>query len=393
MKSVCVLGSTGSIGQQTLDILAEFPDRFAVSALTANSQVELLATQARRFRPRCAVIMRTDLAPVLADALAGTETRVLAGMSGLLEATADPACDLVLTAMVGSIGLLPLLAAAEAGKTIALANKEPLVAAGRLVMETVARHGATLLPVDSEPSAIFQCLQGQDRGGLARILLTASGGALKALRHEELARVTPEEALRHPTWAMGPKITIDSATLMNKGLEIIEAHWLFAVPLQQIQVIIHPQSVVHSLVEFQDGSLLAQLGTPSMRTPIQYALGYPARLPYNWAPLDLFQTRELTFAAPDFARFPCPMLAGQAAIEGGTMPACLNAANEAAVAAFLERRIGFLDIPRLIERALVAHDSIPHPSLDDILAVDREVRVRVARWTGLPTAEPPDWPM
>jgi len=382
MKSVCLLGSTGSIGRQTLDIIAAFPDRFRVFALSACSQVELLAAQARRFAAPVAVIMREELAPALREALAGTGTRVLAGMEGLQAIAADAEADIVLAGMVGAAGLLPLLAAARAGKTIALANKEPIVAAGELLLREITEHGATLIPVDSEPSAIFQCLQGQDRGGLVRLLLTASGGALRELTPEQLAQVTPEQALRHPTWAMGPKITVDSATLMNKGLEVIEAYRLFGVPLERIDIVIHSQSIVHSLVEFRDGSLLAQLGVPSMRTPIQYALGYPERLPRNWAPLDLASAGTLTFSAPDFTRFPCLALARQAAQAGGTATACLNAADEAAVAAFLAGRIGFPDIPRLIERALAAHSPIPHPTLDEVLAVDRAVREEVAGWVG-----------
>ncbi|MHB0937603.1 MAG: 1-deoxy-D-xylulose-5-phosphate reductoisomerase [Armatimonadota bacterium] len=380
MKSVCLLGSTGSIGRQALDIIAAFPERFRVSALSAGSQVELLAEQARRFNAPAAVIYREELAPALRDALAGTGTRVLAGMEGLLEVAADETADIVLGGMVGVVGLLPLLAAARAGKTIALANKEPIVAAGELLMREIAEHGATLIPVDSEPSAIFQCLQGQDRGGVNGVLLTASGGALRELTPEQLERVTPAEALRHPTWSMGPKITVDSATLMNKGLEVIEAHWLFGMPLERIGIVIHPQSIVHSLVAFRDGSLLAQLGVPSMRTPIQYALGYPERLPHNWAPLDLLQVGSLEFSAPDFARFPCLALARQAGEAGGTLPACLNAADEAAVAAFLAGRIGFMDIPRLVDRALTAHHPLPHPTLDDILDVDRAVLEEVAHW-------------
>jgi len=382
MKSVCLLGSTGSIGRQTLDIIAAFPDRFRVFALSASSQVELLAAQARRFAAPVVVIMREELAPALREALAGTGTRVLAGMEGLQAIAADAEADIVLAGMVGAAGLLPLLAAARAGKTIALANKEPIVAAGELLLREITEHGATLIPVDSEPSAIFQCLQGQDRGGLVRLLLTASGGALRELTPEQLAQVTPEQALRHPTWAMGPKITVDSATLMNKGLEVIEAYRLFGVPLERIDIVIHSQSIVHSLVEFRDGSLLAQLGVPSMRTPIQYALGYPERLPRNWAPLDLASAGTLTFSAPDFTRFPCLALARQAAQAGGTATACLNAADEAAVAAFLAGRIGFPDIPRLIERALAAHSPIPHPTLDEVLAVDRAVREEVAGWVG-----------
>jgi len=383
MKSVCLLGSTGSIGCQSLDIIAAFPDRFRVFALAADSQVELLAEQARRFNADAVVIYREELLPQLREALAGTPTRILAGMDGLLEVAGAPQCDILLAAMVGAAGLLPLLAAAHAGKIIALANKEPIVAAGHLVMEAVAAGGAQLIPVDSEPSAIFQCLQGQDRGGLVRLLLTASGGALKDLTTEQLARVTPEAALRHPTWRMGRKITVDSATLMNKGLEVIEAHWLFAMPLERIGIVIHPQSVIHSLIEFRDGSLLAQLGMPSMRTPIQYALGYPERLAHNWAPLDLLQVATLTFAPPDFSRFPCLELARQAAMTGGSLPACLNAANEVAVAAFLAGQIGFLDIPRLVERALAAHAPLPCPSLDEVLTVDQVIREEVGRWIGV----------
>lgn len=376
-----MLGSTGSIGRQALDIIAAFPERFAVAAVAAHSSVELLAEQARRHRAPVAVIMREDLAGALRIALAGTETRVLAGLDGLCAAADAAGTDIVLAGMVGAAGLLPLLAAARAGKIIALANKEPIVAAGELVMAAVAAGGATLIPVDSEPSAIFQCLQGQDRGGLSRLLLTASGGALKHLSVGELARVTPEQALRHPTWAMGPKITVDSATLMNKGLEVIESRWLFDVPAARIGIVMHPQSIVHSLVEFQDGSLLAQLGVPSMHTPIQYALSYPERLPHNWAPLDLGTVGELTFAAPDFSRFPALELARAAADAGGTLATCLNAANEVAVCAFLAGRVGFTDIPRLVARAMEQHHQMPHPSLDDVLAVDAAVRTQVEAWT------------
>ena len=384
MKRVCLLGSTGSIGRQALDIIAAFPDRFLVDALSAHSQVELLAQQARRFDARVAIIMREELLPALRAALAGSRTRAEAGMSGLEEAAASSDNEVVLTAMVGAVGLLPLLAAVRAGKCIALANKEPLVAAGHLVMASATRYGATLLPVDSEPSAIFQCLQGQHRGGLKRILLTASGGALQHMSSEELAQVTPQAALRHPTWSMGDKITIDSATLMNKGLEVIEAHWLFGVPLSAIDIIIHPQSIVHSLIEFHDGTLLAQLGSPSMRTPIQYALSYPERLAQNWAPLDLFTQGALSFAAPDFSRFPAPALARRAALAGGSMPTCLNAANEVAVNAFLQGHIRFTDIACLVERALEGHEAITKPDLTSVLAVDQEVRKEVARWVGLP---------
>jgi len=382
MKSICVLGSTGSIGRQALEVIAACPQRFHVRSLAACSQVDLLAEQARRFGVETAVIYREELAPALREALAGTPTRVLVGMDGLRETAADQHCDIVLAAMVGAAGLLPLLAAAQAGNTIALANKEPIVAAGELVMDAVAAGGAILIPVDSEPSAIFQCLHGQDRGGIAKLLLTASGGPLKQLTPEELACVTPYEALNHPTWTMGAKITVDSATLMNKGLEVIEAHWLFGMPVAQIDIVIHPQSVIHSMVEFRDGSLLAQLGMPSMLTPIQYALGYPERLPHNWAPLDLLHIGQLTFSEPDFSRFPCLELARYAALTGGSMPCCLSAANEIAVAAFLAGKIGFMEIPALVERALNAHTLLAHPSLEEVLEVDTSVRERVGEWIG-----------
>lgn len=374
MKSICVLGSTGSIGRQTLDIVAAFPLHFRVTSLAADSQVELLAAQARRFRADTAVIYRAELLPALRELLAGSETRVLTGMEGLCEIAAASDCDLVLTAMVGGIGLQPLLAAAAAGKTIALANKEPIVMAGEIIMEAVRCGNATLIPVDSEPSAIFQCLQGQDIAGIDHILLTASGGALKNLTDTELAHVTPEQALQHPTWQMGAKITIDSATLMNKGLEVIEASHLFGMALEKVRIIIHPQSIIHSLVAFRDGTLLAQLGAPTMHTPIQYALGYPARLLHNWAPLDLLQVGELSFSPPDFTRFPCLRLAHQAARTGCSLPVVLNAANEVAVAAFLAHKISFLAIPRLIEEMLNAHHIIAQPTLEDIFAIDGETR-------------------
>lgn len=380
MKRICILGSTGSIGQQTLEIIAAFPEHFSVDSLSANSQVELLAEQARRFNARVAIITQPELLPALRAALTGCDTVAQTGMPALEEIAASPDNELVVTAIVGSVGLLPLLAAIQAGKCIALANKEPLVAAGKLVMDEVARCHATILPVDSEPSAIFQCLQGQDRGGLSRILLTASGGALQHMSQAELAQVTPEIALNHPTWQMGTKITIDSATLMNKGLEVIEASWLFQIPLADIDIVIHPQSIIHSLVQFHDGTLLAQMGMPTMRTPIQYALGYPKRLPHDWAPFDLATQGCLSFSRPDFSRFPAPALARQAAECGGSMPTCLNAANEVAVMAFLAGRISFCEIMSLVERALTAHQQIPDPDLATILAVDQSIRDEMACW-------------
>jgi 1-deoxy-D-xylulose-5-phosphate reductoisomerase len=371
---VAIVGSTGSIGRQALEVVAASQDRFRVVALAAAQNVETLAAQARQFRPILAAVFDESLEPELKGRLEGTDIRVAAGESGLLEvATLDEAA-VVVGAVSGVAGLRPVLAAIYAGKRLALANKEPLVAAGGIVMSAARSAGAEIIPVDSEHSALFQCLLGHQREHIRRIILTASGGALRGLSPEELSRVTPDQALAHPTWRMGPKVTVDSATLMNKGLEVIEAHWLFGVPVDRIEVILHHQSIVHSLVEFADGATIAQLSQPDMRLPIQYALSYPERLPARWGALELARTGELTFGAVDRNRYPCLRLAYEAARRGGTAPAALNAADEVAVEAFLAGRIGFMDIPRIIETVLSRHTPEPADTLERVIAADADAR-------------------
>ncbi|MBX6423493.1 1-deoxy-D-xylulose-5-phosphate reductoisomerase [Thermosulfurimonas sp. F29] len=388
MKNIVVLGSTGSVGRQTLEVVEEFPDRFRVLALTAAGNWKLLAEQARRFRPRVVVILREDLYSPLREALPG-ETEVLCGERALSEVASHPEADLVVSAIVGMAGLSPTLAALSAGKTVALANKEALVTGGELVRGTLRKSRARILPVDSEHSAIFQVLKGQRRRDLKRIILTASGGPFRTRPRESFARISPEEALKHPRWRMGAKITVDSATLMNKGLEVIEAHYLFRVSYDRIRVVIHPESIVHSLVEFRDGSLLAQLSLPDMRLPIAYALSYPERLPLPYPRLSLVEVGRLTFEPPDPERFPCLTLAYEAGRRGGFWPVALNAANEVAVAAFLERRLSFDRIPVLIEETLSRLSFSGKPgSLEEILSADRRTRALAERlveeWTCSP---------
>jgi 1-deoxy-D-xylulose-5-phosphate reductoisomerase len=380
---LCLLGSTGSIGSSTLKVVAAFPERFRVQALAAGGNIVLLAEQLRRFQPPLAVVRDASLADGLRRLLpADQRVEILWGPAGYAAAASDAAVDTVVAAIMGAAGLEPTLAAVQAGKRVALANKETLVMAGPLVLAAAAQSGAVILPVDSEHSAIFQCLQGQRREALQRILLTASGGPLRLWTAEELSRATPEEALSHPTWRMGRKISIDSATLMNKGLEVIEAHWLFDVPPERIEVLIHPQSIVHSLVGFRDGSLLAQLGVPDMQGAIAYALSYPERLPLELPLPALAELPPLAFERPDTARFPCLALAYGALAGGGTRPAVLNGANEAAVAAFLERRIGFTEIAALIDSALQAHTPIHQPDLEAIRQADLWARAFVGRRIG-----------
>ncbi|MBQ7714030.1 MAG: 1-deoxy-D-xylulose-5-phosphate reductoisomerase [Oscillospiraceae bacterium] len=377
-RSIALLGSTGSIGRQTLEVARELG--VEVAALTANRSVDLLEQQARAFRPRLAVLCDADAANELRRRLADTDVEVMSGMDGLLAAATMDEADTLVTAVVGMIGLRPTLAAIERKKRIALANKETLVCAGELVMDAADRHGAELIPVDSEHSAIFQCLQGcRDRGEIKRLLLTCSGGPFYGLSRGELAGKTRADALRHPNWTMGAKITVDSATLMNKGLELIEAMRLYRLPLARVEAVIHRQSIVHSLVEFRDGALLAQLGTPDMKLPIRYALTYPNRAPSAEPPLDLLSCPPLTFAPPDEEAFRCLKLAKQAAAAGGTACAVLNGANEAAVGAFLAERIGFLDVPALVERALAEVAQVSNPTLSDILEADRLSRASVER--------------
>ncbi len=375
MKHLAVLGSTGSIGCNVLNIVAMFPGQFAVKALAAGSNVTLLAQQIERFAPELAVVFDEQRVRQLKKLLpAASGVRILHGPSGYQAAAALKGVDMTVAAMVGAAGLKPALAAIEAGKTMALANKETLVMAGDYVMARAADKKVDILPIDSEHSAIFQCLQGQRIQDVDRILLTASGGPFLDRPLKALATITPEEALRHPNWKMGPKITIDSATLMNKGLEVLEAKCLFGVSHEKIQVVVHPQSVVHSMVAYRDGSVMAQLGIPDMKTAIAYALSYPQRLPLA-QPLPRFgDDLALTFREPDFEKFPCLKLAFEACETGGTLPAVLNAANEVAVHAFLEQAIGFLEIARIIEAAMEQHAVVGRPGLEEILAADQWAR-------------------
>jgi 1-deoxy-D-xylulose-5-phosphate reductoisomerase len=378
VKTVTVLGSTGSVGRRTLELVAGFPDEFRVGGLAARgSNVGLVAEQVRLHRPEAVALLDPAAAGALARTLPEPRPEVLAGPEGLAALAASVKADVVVSALVGGAGLLPTLAAIRAGRTVALANKETLVMAGALMTAAAREHGVALLPVDSEHSAIFQCLAGGRVGEVKRLLLTASGGPFARLSAEALEGVTVAQALQHPTWRMGAKITIDSATLMNKGLEVIEAHWLFGMPFGQVDVVIHPQSIVHSMVEFIDGSVLAQLGMPDMGIPILYALSHPGRLPCPAPTLDLVKVGALTFDAPDTTRFPCLRLAREAGMAGGAAPVVLNAANEVAVAAFLDGGCRFMDIPRLIGEALDRHASATAPDLESCLAVDADVR----RWT------------
>ena len=381
MKAITLLGSTGSIGTQTLDIVAQYPDRFRIVGLTAGRNVTLLAQQIRQFRPEIVAICDEDKLQELQEAIADLDPQpiLLAGESGVVEVAKYGDAQAVVTGIVGCAGLLPTMAAIEAGKDIALANKETLIAGGPVVNPLIEKYGVKILPADSEHSAIFQCLQGLPEGGLRRIILTASGGSFRDLPIDKLAEVTVADALKHPNWSMGQKITIDSATLMNKGLEVIEAHYLFGMDYDDIDIVIHPQSIIHSLIELQDTSVLAQLGWPDMRLPLLYALSWPERIQTDWPRLDLVKSGDLTFREPDHEKYPCMQLAYAAGRAGGSMPAVLNAANEQAVALFLVEKIQFLDIPKLIEKVCDKHqiDNCKSPALDDILAADRWARQEV----------------
>jgi 1-deoxy-D-xylulose-5-phosphate reductoisomerase len=377
MKKISVLGATGSIGRSTLEIVAQFSDRFQIAALTAKHRVGLLAEQIQRFHPQMAAVYQSEDVRELKQRLpAGWPVEIVCGSEGYQQAAALDTADTVVTAMVGAAGLLPTLAAIDAGKDIALANKETLVMAGELVMQRAAARGVTIKPVDSEHSAIFQCLQGQRRQEVSRLLLTASGGPLRGQSIEAMAAITPAEALNHPTWSMGAKITIDSATLMNKGLEVIEACHLFDVDVDVVEVVVHPQSIVHSMVAFCDGSVIAQMGIPDMKEAIAYALSHPQRLPLGQPLPDFGALGALTFEAPDLQRFACLGLALQAARRGGTLPAVMNAANEIAVAAFLDEKIGFLDISRVVGGVMAQHTVQGADSLATILAADAWARQR-----------------
>lgn len=382
-----MLGGTGSIGLSTLDVIARHPQRYEVFAISGFSRLTELQALCIRHRPRFAVVPDASAARVLQGALisAGLDTRVLLGEAGLCEIAAHPEVDAVMAAIVGAAGLRPTLAAVEAGKRVLLANKEALVMSGALFIQAVRRHGAVLLPIDSEHNAIFQCLPGDYGRGLAqvgvrRILLTASGGPFRETPLEALANVTPEQACAHPNWSMGRKISVDSASMMNKGLELIEACWLFDAAPSQVEVVIHPQSVIHSLVDYVDGSVLAQLGNPDMRTPIAHALAWPERVDSGVAPLDLFRVGRLDFQEPDEGRFPCLRLARQAAEAGGSAPAMLNAANEIAVAAFLERRIRFTEIASIIDQVLNREAALAVESLDAVVEADARARAAAQQW-------------
>ena len=381
-KGVCILGATGSIGINTLDVIARHPQKFRVVALTANSEIDRLYRQCLEFRPAYAAMGDEHAAALLADKLKVPlpETQVLSGVSGLEQVASLPQADYVMAAIVGAAGLLPTLAAARAGKRILLANKEALVMAGAIFMDEVRQHGAELLPIDSEHNAIFQCLPAANKGGwkqagVRRILLTSSGGPLLRTPMGALSGVRPDEACAHPNWAMGRKISVDSATMMNKGLEVIEACWLFHTTPEQIEVVIHPQSVLHSMVEYEDGSILAQLGSPDMRIPIAHAMAWPERMESGADQLDLFAVARLDFEAPDFERFPCLRHACEAAVTGGTAATILNAANEIAVAAFLEKKILFTDIARVISDTTAATKPRPMGGLEDILEDDQLARI------------------
>ena len=384
ITNIAILGSTGSIGRSSLDVIEALPDRFRITYLTAHRNIDLLSEQTRRFQPH-GVVVRDEAHAQRLRSQMNSSTEVLSGEDALLDIVSRPDVDLVISALVGFAGLRPTLRAIEAGKDIALANKETLVVGGALIMEKVRAHGVHLLPIDSEHSAILQCLQGEDIRSVGRLILTASGGPFLNLSHEEICRVTPGQALKHPTWSMGSKITIDSATLMNKGLEVIEAHWLFGLPSDRIEVIVHPQSIIHSMVEFVDGSVKAQLGIPDMKLPIQYALTYPERPPSMFKRVDFSEIARLTFQKPDMERFPCLSLAYRVLQEGGTAPAVLNAANEAAVQLFLEERIPFTGIPEMIADALDAIPAESELTLDAILRADRDARTFVAHHTVLHT--------
>ena len=374
IKNIGVLGSTGSIGTQTLDIIAEYPERFRASVLTARRQWRMLAEQALRFRPDLVVIGEENYYAPLREALAGSGIEVAAGAKAIEEAAAHKATDTVVTAMVGYSGLLPTISAIKAGKTIALSNKETLVVAGELITGLCREYGVDIVPVDSEHSAIFQCLVGENREEMRKIILTASGGPFRKLSKEQLSEVTPSDALKHPNWDMGAKVTIDSASMMNKGFEMIEARWLFDCPPERIEVVVHPQSIVHSMVEYRDGSVKAQLGVPDMHTPIRYALSYPSRLHTEARPMRLEDYASLTFERPDLEKVPLLGYACDAIEKGGTMPCILNAANEIAVQAFLEGRIRFTDMPFIARKTMEAAPWSADTDLETLVATNEAAR-------------------
>lgn len=380
MKKIAILGSTGSIGTQTLDVVREQGD-IQVVAMAAGRNIQLMEQQIREFKPKIVAVWEEKDACKLRDSLRDMEIQVLSGMEGLLEIAVMPETEILVTAIVGMLGIRPTIAAIEAGKDIALANKETLVTAGHLIMPMAAEKGVSILPVDSEHSAIFQSLNGEKGNRISKILLTASGGPFRGKKREELEHVQLEDALKHPNWSMGRKITIDSATLVNKGLEVMEAKWLFGVELEQIQVVVHPQSVIHSMVEYEDGAVIAQLGTPDMRLPIQYALYYPNRRILSGKKLDFYELSNLTFEQPDTETFTGLKLAFEAMKRGGNIPTVYNAANEKAVSLFLNRKISFLEIPEIINACMENSRYVNHPSVEEILATEAETYAFIeSRW-------------
>ena len=386
MKAISILGSTGSVGVTTLDVVGRFSDRFRIAAMAAGSNLDLLTEQVNRFHPDLVSVATPELAHELATRLRGERVTILHGLEGAIAVATHPDAQLVMSALVGAMGLQPTLAAIKAGKDIAFANKEVLVIAGELITAAVRAHRVRLLPVDSEHNAIFQCLEGRGRDSLKRIILTASGGPFRELPADRFASITIEQALKHPTWKMGSKITIDSATLMNKGLEVIEARWLFDLTAAQVSVVIHPQSVIHSMVEMIDGSVIAEMAIPDMAIPVAYALAYPERLPMtHLKPLSLAENSRLTFEEPDLSRFPCLGLAYAALAAGHTMPACLNAANEELVAGFLAGRVRFVDIPRHLEAIMSRHPNSPARTIEDLLETDGWARAAARELIGART--------
>ena len=373
-KRIAILGSTGSIGTQALQVISDNPQLFEAYAITAYNNYQLLIVQSIKFRPKYAIIVKDEFYNDVRDALSGTGVTVLAGMDSVCSVVAEPEVDMVLTAMVGYAGLKPTISAMEKGKTIALANKETMVVAGEIICDLQRRHGSRILPVDSEHSAIFQCLQGEQQNQVEKILLTASGGPFRTKDIDYLKTVTAADALKHPNWSMGAKITIDSASMMNKGFEVIEAKWLFGIDVDKIEVVVHPQSIIHSMVQFADGAIKAQLGTPDMKLPIQYALSYPSRLPNSYGRVNFFDLASMTFEKPDLEKFRNLALAYQAIHRGGNAPCILNAANEVANASFLEGKIGFLQMSDVIERTLQTATFISNPTYEDYVASDAEAR-------------------
>lgn len=382
-KNIAILGSTGSIGTQALEVISEQPEHFSVELLTAGNNADLLIEQAVKFQPNTVVIENKILFEKVLHALEPFNIKVFAGAEAIEQCVQMDSIDMVVTALVGFSGMLPTISAIKSGKAIGLANKETLVVAGEFITGLAKQHAVNIFPIDSEHSAIFQCLQGEWHNTIEKIYLTASGGPFRGKTTEFLEKVLPEQALKHPNWTMGSKITIDSATLMNKGLEMIEARWLFNLLPEQIEVIVHPQSIIHSIVQFEDGSMKAQMGLPDMKLPIQFALGYPKRLKSNFPRFNFVHFPQLTFEAPDSATFRCLQIAGEAMKKGGNLPCIMNAANEIAVQAFLKKKIGFNDIPKLIENVMQKVSFTQNPTVDDYISSDRESRVKAAELSGM----------